>query len=69
MVASGVLGYRQVRGYAIETQEQPPLFGNRPIAELYRKRWLIEISRPHYDRNDTLYLYWFSVNGKSGVAR
>jgi hypothetical protein len=25
------------------------------IADLYRRRWTIEISRPHYDRNDTLY--------------
>jgi hypothetical protein len=33
MVASGVLGYRQVRGDAIETQEQPPLFGNRVVSE------------------------------------
>src|SRR5512135_207144 len=30
MVASRVLGYRQIRGYTIETQDQPPLFGNRP---------------------------------------
>ena len=28
-----MLGYRQIGGYAIETQEQPPLFGNRPFAE------------------------------------
>ncbi len=34
MVASGVLGYRQIRGDAIETQEHPPLFGNRPILDL-----------------------------------
>ncbi|MBV8075225.1 MAG: transposase [Planctomycetaceae bacterium] len=25
------------------------------IAGIYRKRWTLEISRPHYDRNDTLY--------------
>jgi hypothetical protein len=25
------------------------------IAEMYRNRWTLEISRPHYDRNDTLY--------------
>ena len=30
MVASTVCGDRQVRGYAIEAREQPPLFGNRP---------------------------------------
>jgi hypothetical protein len=24
-------------------------------AGLYHRRWEIEISRPHYDRNDTLY--------------
>src|SRR5512135_2772609 len=30
MLASRVLGYRRIGGYAIETQERPPLFGNRP---------------------------------------
>ena len=30
MVASAGAGMQKVRGYAIETQEQPPLFGNRP---------------------------------------
>jgi hypothetical protein len=33
----------------------PLIYPKAELAELYRKRWQIEISRPHYDRNDTLY--------------
>jgi allantoicase len=31
------------------------LYTSADLAELYRGRWQVEISRPHYERNDTLY--------------
>jgi hypothetical protein len=31
------------------------VYAREEVASLFLERWNMEISRPHYDRNDTLY--------------
>jgi hypothetical protein len=62
-----VPGYRVREVTLVTTLLEAAAYPAGELADLYYRRWQIEISRPHYERNDTLYQVGRSAY-RSGVG-
>jgi hypothetical protein len=51
-----LVGVQTPKGYCFFLTNLPPRLGPRQVADLYRVRWEVEISQPHYGSRESLSL-------------